>query len=389
LKDSDPGAQRVVHVLDLVAQLPGFETLTDGSPMTFQLAFHLALLVDSLDQGNYSRVWLEDVVNAFVKFKEDMASARHHYRQTHDFLPHYEHFSRLLSGSGSDTADVIRMRHSFLLAEVYPKIKIKPLDPNRGFDALEKEVIWNRDRGKCQNPGCIRPGRRVPFREATIHHVIEHTAAGPTTLQNGVLICPECHVNRSEMQRLTGHFQEYLRRIYSNPAQQSVGGVVTEACGSDGQSDPENDTDKSGARTAGGRLKIVIDWGALDVDRETQTIAKDRDSDSIIELLDKLIGEFGELMKQQLTEFPVIRYPLSKDPAIAFLNRAKGKPHGSICVPGTDLYFCPQSSRTEKVERLRKLFSRLTLPDGSDFPPNGVEVSIETDPGAPMNIQGR
>jgi hypothetical protein len=136
----------------------------------------------------------------------------------------------------------------------------------------------------------------------------------------------------------------------------------------DGQSDPENDTEESGARPTGGRLKIVIDWGALDVDRETQTIAKNQDSDSIVELLVELIGAFGESMKQQLVERPVIRYPLSNDPA-TFLNRSKGTRYPSIRVPGTDLYFCPQSQKTEKVERLKRLFARLTLPDGGDFPP--------------------
>ena len=380
LPEDDPGALRVVRMLDLVAQLQGFENLREGTPMPFQMAFHLALLVDSLDQGHYSPVWREDVVSAFIEFKEEVANARLHYRQTHESLPHYERFGRLLSGSGSDTADVIRMRHSFLLAGLYPKIRIIPLDPNRGFDALEREVIWNRDRGQCQNPGCERPGHRVPYREATIHHVIEHTDGGPTTLQNGVLICPDCHPHRIEMQRLTGHFQEYLRRIYANPAQQPSGGVVTDAQNGsgEGRSDSENDTEENGARTTGGRLKIVLDWGALDVDRETQTIAKNQDSDSIVELLVELIGAFGESMKQQLVERPVVRYPLSNDPA-TFLNRSKGTRYPSIRVPGTDLYFCPQSQKTEKVERLKKLFARLTLPDGGDFPPDSIAISIEGD----------
>ena len=380
LPEDDPGALRVVRMLELVAQLQGFENLREGTPMPFQMAFHLALLVDSLDQGHYSPVWREDVVNAFIEFKEEVVSARLHYRQTHESLPHYERFGRLLSGSGSNTADVIRMRHSFLLATLYPKIRIIPLDPNRGFDALEKEVIWNRDRGQCQNPACERPGHRVPYREATIHHVIEHTDGGPTTLQNGVLICPECHPNRIEMQRLTAHFQEYLRGIYSNPAQQPSGGVVPDAqsASGDGQPDSENGIEESGARTTGGRLKIVIDWGALDVDRKTQTIAKNQDSDSIVELLVELIGAFGESMKQQLVERPVVRYPLSNDPA-TFLNRSKGTRYPSVRVPGTDLYFCPQSQKTEKIERLRRLFARLTLPDGGDFPPDSIAVSIEGD----------
>lgn len=378
LKDSDPEALRVVRVLDLVAQLPGFESLRDGPRMSSQWAFHLALLVDALDEGHYANLWQTDVVTAFVAFRQDVTNAQQHYRQTGESLPHHGRFGRLLSGSGSDTADGIRKRHSFLLAEVYSKINIIPLDPNRRFDALEREVIWNRDRGLCQNPACEQPGRRVPFRLATIHHVIEHMAGGSTKLQNGVLICPECHTHRDEMQRLTTRFQEYLQRIYANPELQR-GGVVADSRNDvgDGQSDRESESDESGTHTTGGKLKIVIDWGALDVDREAQKIAEDKDSDSIIKLLGELIEAFGDPMKQQLTEFPVIRYPLSKDPATAFLNRAKGTPYNSIQVPGTDLYFCPQSQRTEKVERLRRLFSRLTLPDGSDFPPASVEVSID------------
>ena len=379
LDENDACALRVVHVLDLIAQLPGFESLKEGKPITSQWAFHLALLVDSLDQGNYAKVWREDVISAFVAFRQDVANAQLHYRETHESLPHHERFGRLLSGSGSDTADVIRMRHSFMLAALYPKIRITPLDPNRGFDALEREVIWNRDRGLCQNPACARPGRRVPYREATIHHVIEHTAGGPTSLQNGVLICPECHPKRIEMQRLTSHFQAYLGRLYANSEPNAAGGIIIDSPSGngDGQADTERAADESGARSTGGRLKIVIDWGALDVDRETQTISEGKDSDSIIKLLVELLGSFGDTMKQQLIEFPVIRYPLSKDPATTFLNRAKGTPYSSMRVPGTELYFCAHSQKTEKVERLRKLFSRLTLPDGGDFPPGSVEVSIE------------
>ncbi len=350
--------------------------------MSFQWAFHLALLVDSLNEGRYAAIWREDVVRAFLAFKQEVANAQLHYRETHESRPHHERFGRLLSGSGSDTADVIRVRHSFLLGDVYAKIRLNPLDPHRLFDPLEKEVIWNRDRGACQNPRCQRPERRVTFREATIHHVIEHTIGGNTTLQNGVLICPECHVNRAEMQRLASHFQEYLQRIYANPANPPAGGVVDSPRNptGDGPPDAERDVDENGARAAAGKLKIVIDWGALDVDRETQTISGGKASDLIVKLLVELIGAFGKPMERQLTELPVIRFPLSSNPATAFINWATGKPFSFMPVTGTDLHFCPQSGTVEKVARLTTLFSRLVLPDGRNFPEGSVEFSIEADP---------
>ena len=382
LEDGDPAALRVVQVLDLVAQLPRFETLREGRPMSFQWAFHLALLVDSLNEGRYSPVWREDVVGAFLAFKQEVADAQLHYRESHESRPHYERFGRLLSGSGSDTADVIRIRHSFLLAQVYAKIRLIPLDPQRLFDPLEKEVIWNRDRGICQNPNCMRPERKVAFRDATVHHVIEHTAGGSTSLKNGVLICPECHSDRGKMQRLAPHFQDYLDRIYANPGQQFLGSVAVGARGepSIGQPTPDQDTGDNGLGTPAGGLKIVIDWGALDVDREAQTLAGGAASDIIVKLLVELIGAFGKPMEQQLTELPVVRYPLSRTPATAFLNGATGRPFGSLPVPGTELHFCPHSSNPEKVTRLTTLFSRLVLPDGRGFPEGSVQCSIEPDP---------
>ena len=377
LPEDDARSLRVLRVLDQAAALPDFDDLRQGPPMSFQMAFHFALLVDSLDNGNYSPVWREDVVRAFSTFKASVAEARQHHRETRESKPHYERFGRLLSGSGSDTAEVIRQRHAFLLSQVYPHIRIRPRDLNRSYDILEREVIWNRDRETCQNPNCSRPKRTVAFREATIHHVIEHTAGGPTSLKNGVLICPECHTDRRHLQELAGYFQDYLRRLYPEGSEQPVGigDEVVTAGGFDlsGDSEDESATDE---RIAEGRLKIVVDWGALDVDREIQVIAKNTDSESIADLLAELIREFGDSMKEQLTEYPIVRYPLANDPN-AFMNRVKGTRYSSIPVPGTNLYFCAHSQRTQKVERLRKLFTRLTLPDGTDFPPGSIEVSID------------
>jgi hypothetical protein len=380
LNEQDPATQRVIRVLDTVAQLPGFESLREGPRMSFQWAFHLTLLVDSLIGGNYTPAWRNDVVNAFMVFRAKVAEAKLHHKKTKESLPHHERFGILLAGSGSDTADVIRDRHSFLLAHVYPEIRIIPRDPNRCFDTLEKEVIWNRDRGLCQHPDCKSPGHRVPFNKATIHHVQEHAVGGPTTLQNGILVCQDCHASRPDMQRLKPHFQEYLRRIYASLGQQTTGIVPINLPPDEnlGRTEPQNDNGENGSLGPGGKLKILIHWGELDVDRVDQTISEDQGSTSIAKLCGELIHEFKDSMKQQLTELPVVRYPLSKNPNADFVNAATGRPFGSILVPGTeDLYFCPQSGNDEKVKRLNKLFSRLTLPDGRNFPTDSIEVSID------------
>lgn len=366
LPSGDAAAIRVVRLLDRIVDLPKFASLKEGGPMTFQLAFHFAVLVDTLDQGLYTNEWKQSIVDAFLSFKQEVAAARLHHRETRESLPHHERFGRLLSGSGSDTAEVIRIRHAFLLSEVYPKIHVVARDPNRGFDSLEREVIWNRDRGQCQNPQCTRPDRKVPFREATIHHIIEHSAGGKTTLKNGLLICPECHVNRASMQNLTQHFQDYITRIYSKNQDFFTDATYGDEDGEDSQSNGREG------------IKICIDWGALDIDRPTDVIRRSNDTDTIVELLRLLLDAFKKPMRDQLTELPIVRFPLSTNPMTDFINRAQNRPYSYTQIPGTDLYFCPHSQRSQKVERLRSLLSRLTLPDGGEFPDDCVTVSVES-----------
>jgi 5-methylcytosine-specific restriction endonuclease McrA len=90
------------------------------------------------------------------------------------------------------------------------KLEIKLKDPKRLFDVLEREVVWWRDRRTCMNPNCRRA---VPFQEATVHHVIEHTAGGPTKLANAVLVCTDCATKRKELQGAEAELKEYLHSL--------------------------------------------------------------------------------------------------------------------------------------------------------------------------------
>ena len=116
----------------------------------------------------------------------------------------------------------------------------------------------------------------------------------------------------------------------------------------------------------------------MDVDRPTQTIRESDDTDTIVDLLKSLLDTFKKPMREQLLELPIVRFPLSTSPMKDFLNRAQNRPYSYKQIPGTDLYFCPHSDRSQKVERLRALFSRLALPDGSEFPENCITVSVES-----------
>lgn len=362
----DPGAIRVINLLDLIANLPKFSSLKEGAPMSFQMAFHFALLVDSLDQGNYVPIWKNCIVNLFSEFKRAVSDARLQYRQSDELIPHHEKFGRLLSGSGSDTAEVIRARHAFLLSELYPKLNLVIRDETRCFDVLEREVIWNRDKGRCQNPKCVRPDRRVSFNDTNIHHIIEHSSGGVTSLKNGILICIECHTNRQAMKDLTNVFQDYISKIYSSSH-------------SDAPLIEDNDTDPTDSQRGrnGARIKITINWGVMDIDRPTETIVKQNDTETIIELIRLLIIVFKDSIVNQLTQTPIIRHPLSANPDVAFLNRSSNQPYSYNRIPGTNFYLCPQSDQSEKIKRLKTLFLKLTLPNGDEFPEDSVIISLD------------
>jgi len=172
------------------------------------------------------------------------------------------------------------------------------------------------------------------------------------------------------MQHIAQHFQDYIARVYDSP-QQTAGELAFD------DQMPESDDERNGGGRQG--IKVVIDWGALDIDRPVQTIRKGNDTDTIAELLKLLLDTFKKPMRDQLVELPIVRFPLSTNPTTDFLNRAQNRPYSYTQIPGTDLYFCPHSQRSQKVERLKALFSRLTLPDGSEFPEDCITVTVEGD----------
>jgi hypothetical protein len=61
LRPDDPAVKRVLATLDCVAGLPRFSALVSGPKLKFNMAFHLALLVDTLDNGDYTNAWKTDL----------------------------------------------------------------------------------------------------------------------------------------------------------------------------------------------------------------------------------------------------------------------------------------------------------------------------------------
>jgi len=120
----------------------------------------------------------------------------------------------------------------------------------------------------------------------------------------------------------------------------------------------------------GGELKIIIRWRLLEKALPDDEICENTAAGTLVKFIERLIRVLGKEMADQLTQVPVVRYPLSRNPSIDFLNPRRGQLYPHALIPGTDLYVCTQSSNKEKEQKLKKLPVSLGLPTES------IEVSM-------------
>lgn len=177
-------AKRFREILKLLTQ-----SLSDGKrpKVIGHEAIHLVLLVDSL-LDDYTRSWVDKFAAGFDKFREGLAlgkKSRHDVKPT-EYWTRYGQFTR----TNTDRADTILRRHQFFAEKVHEFLKPELKDPTRIYGALERELIYYRDKKKCQLPGC---GGDVTWADQEIHHVEQHSKGGSTTMDNGALMHKHCH----------------------------------------------------------------------------------------------------------------------------------------------------------------------------------------------------
>ncbi len=98
--------------------------------------------------------------------------------------------------TSSDGEEAIRLRHETLLREFHKFIPdLIPLDSKRGFDEAQRIAIYRRDGGKCKY--C---GEEVLWGNFHADHVVAHSQAGPTTVENGWLACSTCNQKKGKKQ---------------------------------------------------------------------------------------------------------------------------------------------------------------------------------------------
>jgi hypothetical protein len=189
--------KRFREILDLLTNLLG-----DGKrpKVIGHEAIHLVLLVDSL-LDDYTRTWLATLPNAFDHFKNELAKAK---ATRYDVAPS-EYWVKYgqLTRANSDRSDTIARRHQFFVEKLHKELHLELKDPVRIFGEIERQMIYFRDKKRCQV--CDSD---VVWNDHEIHHVIEHSKGGPTTARNGALVHKACH---PKGERATSDFVERWR----------------------------------------------------------------------------------------------------------------------------------------------------------------------------------
>jgi hypothetical protein len=180
---NSPDAKRLFDIFDKVTQL-----LRDQkrSKIIGHEAIHLILLVDTL-MDDYTRAWEGNFAAAFDNFRHEFALGK----KTQDDPNPSEYWLRygVLTRVNSDRGDVIQRRHEFFSTKMREVLDPQLKDPQRLYGALEREIIYYRDKKRCAVCGL-----EVAWPELEIHHIEEHGKGGKTTLENGVLVHKkDCH----------------------------------------------------------------------------------------------------------------------------------------------------------------------------------------------------
>lgn len=179
---SSPMARRFVEVLEKLALLLGDRK---RKKLIGHEAIHLVLLVDAL-LDDYTRSWESRLPEAFDRFREGVAQDKltKDSQRPGEFWLRYTSWTRV----NSDRSETIQRRHEFFCQKMFGWLSPQLRDGQRTFGSLEREVIYYRDKKRCQV--C---DDQVTWEDAEIHHLQAHANAGPTTLENGVLVHARCH----------------------------------------------------------------------------------------------------------------------------------------------------------------------------------------------------
>ncbi len=175
---NSPRVTKFRKVLELCVEL--FDGVK-GPKLKSHEAIHIVLLVDSL-MDDYTRSWHDKFISAFETFRERLAVDKK--VKSGIYWDGYG----LRAQTDSAKANAIQSRHIFFSKEMFKYLNPVLKDPIRIYGALEREIIYYRDKKRCAV--C---DTEIKWSDLEIHHIDEHQNGGQTTLENGVAVHYDCH----------------------------------------------------------------------------------------------------------------------------------------------------------------------------------------------------
>ncbi len=94
---------------------------------------------------------------------------------------------------GTTSQANIKLRHDLILKRFLDQYNPMILDENRLFTHAQKLAIYHRDEEKCQ---VCNKSLTFGNPEIHYHHKGQYIEGGKTKLENGLLVCSDCHLNK-------------------------------------------------------------------------------------------------------------------------------------------------------------------------------------------------
>ncbi|MDG7036928.1 MAG: DUF262 domain-containing protein [Nitrososphaerota archaeon] len=130
---------------------------------------------------------IKEFVREFLTMVEKELSSEHR----NEVVPNNPYYRYALARKSlADSRKSIEERLDIMLykfLEYVPNLQLK--DNMREFDRHQKLAIYYRDGGKCKM--CMEDAQEIPFDKVWFDHIIPWSKGGPTTVENGQVLCEE------------------------------------------------------------------------------------------------------------------------------------------------------------------------------------------------------